>query len=464
MSKSYVSFVRIAALFTVVISSFSFVIHNFRGKESKSEPETIVVLEENDRLQEELFKESAEARNAGAVEVISHTITSGETLSSILREQGMKPETIHTMVCALQKVFNPHKLQAGQVLTLRLGAVGSSLPQENHDRFLSLNFQNGGGDQIEVVRNGDTFTAHKESVQLTPVQRIVTGNISGNFYNSLLKEGVPASVIKEAVLALSHEVNWQHDPKAGDMFQLMFDGHEDTHGKLVRVGNLKYVGFAPKGKWRKAYGFTHPDGRTAYYNERGEGLVQSLLHPPIEPSKMRITSRFGWRKSHPVLGYRKMHKGVDFGAPTGTPIMAAGNGVVVKAGWNGAYGKYILIRHNNEYSTAYAHLSKIHVKVGTRVKQKQLIGRVGTTGRSTGPHLHYEVIRRGRHINPLGVKHLPVQKLSGATLKKFHKLRQTYDASMNQPSVTHTAFNAQESELISTKDTLLQPISYKVKS
>ncbi|MBO6838055.1 MAG: M23 family metallopeptidase, partial [Alphaproteobacteria bacterium] len=168
--------------------------------------------------------------------------------------------------------------------------------------------------------------------------------------------------------------------------------------------------------------FQDDDGRIDYYDAKGQSVRRALLRTPVEGA--RISSGFGKRK-HPILGYTKMHKGLDFAAPSGTPIYAAGDGVVEAAGWNGGYGRYIRIRHNGTYSTAYAHLSRIdsRIKPGARVDQRQIIGYVGTSGRSTGPHLHYEVHVNGRQTNPLGVK-LPTGKtLAGAELARFERVR-----------------------------------------
>jgi murein DD-endopeptidase MepM/ murein hydrolase activator NlpD len=178
------------------------------------------------------------------------------------------------------------------------------------------------------------------------------------------------------------------------------------------------------GKTITLYRFkTNDDGITDYYDEKGQSVRKSLMRTPIDGA--RLTSGFGKRK-HPVLGYTKMHRGVDFGARTGTPIMAAGNGVVEFAARNGGYGNYVRIRHNNSYKTAYAHMSKYGkgIRKGTQVKQGQIIGYVGTTGRSTGPHLHYEVHKNGTQINPLSVKLPAGRKLEGKMLTAFNATKE----------------------------------------
>jgi murein DD-endopeptidase MepM/ murein hydrolase activator NlpD len=186
----------------------------------------------------------------------------------------------------------------------------------------------------------------------------------------------------------------------------------------VRGGDLLYARLTLSGRDLEAYRFMLPDGSVEYYDRTGKSLRKFLLRTPVDGA--RLSSRFGMRR-HPILGYTRMHKGVDFAAPSGTPIYAAGNGKVTKAGRNGGYGNYVEIRHNGEYSTAYAHLSRFAkgMSPGQRVSQGQVIGYVGTTGRSTGPHLHFEVRRQGSQINPLKLKSVALGQLGGNDLERF---------------------------------------------
>ncbi len=348
-------------------------------------------------------------------------IGSGDTIMSVLSSLGMIREQAYLAVEALRKVYNPKALKVGQQL---------HVVYKNDDKagisLISVDFKTSAGSDIALRYKNGEFSAEKFEVKLTTVQRKITGTINSSFYSAALKRGVPARIVKEAISALSYDINWQHDPKSGDAFEIMYEVMEDAEGNVIKAGELKFAAFAPKGNWRKIYAFQTNAGTTGYFNTKGESVVKSLLQTPLDPSRMRITSKFGRRKD-PMQNYTKMHKGVDFGAPTGTPVMSAGDGTIVKAGWNGAYGNYILVRHNSEYCTAYAHLSKIHVKPGTKVKQRQLIGAVGSTGRSTGAHLHYEVIHKGVQVNPQLVKQLPTAKLEGKEFAKFQKIKATLD-------------------------------------
>jgi murein DD-endopeptidase MepM/ murein hydrolase activator NlpD len=367
---------------------------------------------------------------------IKTTISIGknETLTTVLTGLGFDRKQAAHAIAELQKIYNPRALKQGQDLSVDYTAASEGIPAQLN----SLNFKTSAGNSIELKYDKGQFIAQKIDLKLTKTLRKVEGTINSNFYSAALKRGVPASIVKEAISALSYDVNWQHDPKSGDEFKLLFEAHEDEDGNIIKVGDLKFAAFAPQGNWRRIYAFKTASG-CGFYNDKGESVVRCLLATPIDSTKMRITSRFG-RRTHPILGYSKMHKGIDFGAPTGTPVASAGDGIVVKAGWNGNYGNYVLVKHNNQYSTAYAHLSKIHVKVGQRIRQRQNIGAVGTTGRSTGPHLHYEVISNGQQVNPLSIKQLPAVRLNKKELAKFQEIKAQCDVDISKAtSVTQLA-------------------------
>ncbi|MBX3487389.1 MAG: peptidoglycan DD-metalloendopeptidase family protein [Candidatus Paracaedibacteraceae bacterium] len=345
------------------------------------------------------------------------TISKNETLLTALTNLGFDRKHATHAINELKKVYNPRAIKQGQTITVQFITADDVHPA----RLKAMNFKTSGGNSIELTYENEQFLAKKFELKLVKSLRKVEGTINSSFYSAALKRGVPASIVKEAISALSYDINWQHDPKSGDEFKVLFEVFEDENGNVIRTGELKYAAFAPQGTWKRIYAFK-TNGGTGFYNDRGESVVKSLLATPIDPTRMRITSKFG-RRNHPILGYSKMHTGVDFGAPTGTPVSSAGDGVVVKACWNGAYGNYVEVRHNNQYSTAYAHLSKISVKPGQKIRQRQNIGSVGTTGRSTGPHLHYEVISHGKKINPLSVKQLPAVRLNKKELNLFQDVK-----------------------------------------
>ena len=226
----------------------------------------------------------------------------------------------------------------------------------------------------------------------------------------------------DLIRAYSYEVDFQRDIRKGDRFEVMFERLYDSDRGLVYTGNLLYAALTLGRTTLEIYRHQPAGGEADYFNGRGESVRKDLLRTPIDGA--RISSRYGERK-HPILGYTKMHRGVDFAAPKGTPIYAAGDGVIVALGRNGAYGKYVRIRHNSQYTTAYGHLSRYAkgMESGRRVKQGQVIGYVGSTGRSTGPHLHYEVSYQGSRINPMSLKLPAGYKLEGEELTAFQEAR-----------------------------------------
>jgi len=203
---------------------------------------------------------------------------------------------------------------------------------------------------------------------------------------------------------MSFSVDFQREVQSGDQFELIYDSAIDKlTGERLSTDSLEYAGIVLSGKKMGFYRFVHPNGKEGWYDRNGESAVRTLMRTPVNGA--RLSSGFGMRR-HPVTGYSAMHKGLDFAVPKGTPVLAAGTGHIEFAGWNGSYGKYIRIRHNSTYKTAYAHLSGLAagIRNGYQVQQGEVIGYVGSTGRSTGPHLHYEILVNNRKLNPLTVK------------------------------------------------------------
>ncbi|MCR5506466.1 MAG: M23 family metallopeptidase [bacterium] len=239
-----------------------------------------------------------------------------------------------------------------------------------------------------------------------------------------VQQGIPYNVIDKFYEIFSFDVDFERDIYPGDKFQIMYEQLYSDNGEYLGSGNVIFASLylnSRRSEFR-LFRYENQKGTVGYYDENGKGASKTLKKTPINGA--RISSKYGNRK-HPVLGYSKAHKGVDFAAPTGTPIPAAGSGKVVFRGWINGYGNYIKIRHNGTYSTAYAHMSrfKSDVKTGTQVKQGQIIGYVGSTGLSTGPHLHYEIIKDGIQVNPLSVKLPSIQNLSGNEIAKFTSVR-----------------------------------------
>jgi len=237
------------------------------------------------------------------------------------------------------------------------------------------------------------------------------GSIESSLYSTAINLGIKPNIIVEFARLYGFQVDFQRDIWKGDSFQIIYEEYKNNEGTIIEIGDIIYASLNLQNNELKLYKFEHEENQIDYFDENGKSMRKTLMKTPINGA--RLSSSFGKRK-HPILGFTKMHSGTDFAAPTGTPIMASGDGIVLKAGWCGGGGNCVKLKHNSVYQTVYAHMSKFGrgVKKGARVKQGQIIGYVGSTGLSTGPHLHYEVIENGKKINSQKLK-LP----SGQTLK-----------------------------------------------
>lgn len=344
--------------------------------------------------------------------------TEGDTLAEVLKDAGASHADTAAAVAALGKRYNPRLIKAGQEITVafkpRIGFDGTA---EATGRLSGFSMAPDYTRLIAVSRSDKGgFTVTEEERKLSRNLVRATGEIRDSLFVAASRAGLPASVLAELIRAYSWDVDFQRDIKPGDHFEIMFERFRGENGSLVHEGRILYAALRLSGKRRSIYFHTLADGQSDYFNEKGRSARRALMRTPIDGA--RLSSGFG-RRLHPVLGYMKEHRGVDFAAAPGTPVYAAGDGVVEEAGWNGDYGKYVRIRHNSEYSTAYAHMNSIKTGKGKRVRQGQLIGHVGTTGRSTGPHLHYEILKGGVRTNPLNVKMQAGRELKGPALTRF---------------------------------------------
>ncbi|MBT5665265.1 MAG: M23 family metallopeptidase [Rhodospirillaceae bacterium] len=267
------------------------------------------------------------------------------------------------------------------------------------------------------------------------------GVIKSSLYLAGQRAQVPPIILAKLTQIFSFDVDFQRDVQAGDRFTVMYERLSDEQGKQWGVGKILIAEMTLSGKAIRLYRHKTADGKTDYYNDKGQSARKSLTLTPIDGA--RISSGYGRRK-HPILGYNKMHRGVDFAASRGTPIYAGGRGVVEMAGRNGAYGRYIRIRHNATYKTAYAHMKGFAkgIRKGRRVKQGQVIGYVGTSGRSTGPHLHYEILKNKRQVNPRRLNLPSGRKLRKKELAQFLAVRTGLEKRYAAlPSATQVAAN-----------------------
>lgn len=345
----------------------------------------------------------------------------GDTLISMLNDIGISYDQARQVVNSIRPVYNPRKLTAGQNISVRLkkSTNESGAPVVSK---LSIPLTRTSSIELKQLSSDDDKAYDVQKVEVPVEKKIVRtgGKISSSLYNTGIKSGLPPALIGELINAYSYDVDFQRDIKNGDAVDVLFERQQTLKGDATGYGSVLFAELNLRTRDIKIYRHVDKDGNADYYNEKGESLRKALLRTPVNGA--RITSKFGKRR-HPILGYTKMHRGVDFGAPTGTPIYAAGDGVVRFVGRKGGYGNYVRIKHNSTYSSAYAHISRFAkgLKPGKKVKQGQIIAYVGSTGRATGPHLHYEILAHNKQINPSGIKFKTGTILKGTELAKFKK-------------------------------------------
>ena len=363
----------------------------------------------------------------------------GDNLMGVLMRAGADRTVAHAAIQSLKGSYDPRRdLNVGDELQIVFGP-GDASSTETTDADVTGNFVLARltlpvsyDRQIDVSRDDKGgFVASEVARHVEREVVEASGQIGTSLFVDASAAGLPARVLAELIRIYSFDVDFQRDIWQGDKFELMYEQFRDKKGDVVHHGDIHYAKLTLRDTALPLYRYTTSKGNLDYFNTKGQSVRKTLMRTPIDGA--RLSSRFGKRK-HPILGYTRMHAGVDFAAPKGTPIYAAGSGTVVQAGRNGGYGKYVRIRHNGTFQTAYAHMTRFAKKTrrGARVKQGQIIGYVGSTGRSTGPHLHYEVLRNGRRINPRSVRIPSGEKLKGAELKKFIALRDARDSEFAQ--------------------------------
>ena len=342
---------------------------------------------------------------------VEHKISAGETFESILNGYFVSKEEINEIKKKLSKKINLNKLSTNQKIKFTL--------DQSTNLIKDFIFQVSNTEKIYLSRDIKTDQFNSK-ILVTKLKKKIIYNeniILQSLYKSAVDKKVPPSVIVEFARIYGFQVDFQRDIKKRDNFQIMYEILVDDSGKSIETGNILYANLKLSGENNSLYYFNKKESE-GHYDKNGRSVKKALMKTPINGA--RLSSPFGMRK-HPIDGFNKMHRGTDFAAPMGTPIMASGNGKIKKAGWCGGGGNCIVIKHNSTYQTVYAHLSKFAkgIRSGVRVKQGQTIGYVGSTGKSTGPHLHYEVIVNGKRINSQTLK-LPSGKiLKGDERKLF---------------------------------------------
>ena len=336
---------------------------------------------------------------------VNHKILKNETFDKILNIYFIPQDEIEEIKKELRKDINLNNLKTNQVIKF-------TIDRFKNKKIKYFLYPISRTEKVELVRRLDTDIFKKKTIITNLNKKIVfkEGKILESLYKTASDLGVPPNIIIEYARIYGFQVDFQRDIKKNDNFQIMFEIFEDDNGKIFETGNVIFANLRLSGVNNRLYYFD-VKGSRGYYNKNGKSVKKALMKTPINGA--RLSSKFGMRK-HPIDGYNKMHRGTDFAAAQGTPIMASGDGIVTRAKWCGGGGNCIKIKHNSTYQTVYAHMLKfaLGIKSGVRVRQGQVIGYVGSTGKSTGPHLHYEVIMNGKKINSQTLK-LP----SGRSLK-----------------------------------------------
>jgi murein DD-endopeptidase MepM/ murein hydrolase activator NlpD len=371
-------------------------------------------------------------------------LAKGETLIDALTDRGVSADAAQALLAAIEPVFPSRMMKEGTEFELTLDRQLDFYGREVTFP-VELSFQPGPNETLTVQADEDgRFIAAIEGAKAGTKSKYAEFNhfrtkakVGSSLYGTAKDNKVPDYIISELTRIFSYDVDFQRQVKASDSFEVFY-GNPLT-GSSAKRKVLHYAQLTLDGKTKTLFRYTTADGQTDYYDEQGRSAQKSLLKTPV--SGARLTSGFGMRR-HPLLGYSMMHTGVDFGVPQGTPIRAAGSGVVQIAGRHGAYGITVEIKHNKTYETLYAHMSKLAagIRQGVKVNQGQVIGYVGSTGRSTGPHLHYEVRVNDRPVNPTRIKAAGGKQLAGRELAKFNQMKQRVLAMMQQaPSALQVA-------------------------
>ena len=332
----------------------------------------------------------------------NHKIKSGETFDKILSEYSIEKEEIIAIKESLSKKFNINKLNTNQKIEIILDKTNNKIKE-----FI---FQISNTEKIYLSKNSDELKFNEKIISIKLDKKIIYKEniILQSLYKAATDQNIPPNTIIEFARIYGFQVDFQRDIRKEDKFQIMYEVFIDKNKKVIETGEILYANLKLSGQDNPLYYFNEED-HEGHYDKNGKSVQKALMKTPINGA--RLSSSFGMRK-HPIDGFNKMHRGTDFAAPKGTPIMASGNGIIKKVGWCGGGGNCIKIRHNSTYETVYAHMSKFArgIKNGVRVKQGKTIGYVGSTGKSTGPHLHYEVIVNGKKVNSQKLK-LPSGKI-----------------------------------------------------
>ena len=429
------------------------------------------VQSQSSNLDRALNAERAKPRST--IETHTVTLDAGDTLAGALENAGISADDANAAIAALTKVYSPRSLRAGLAFDITYNThpdvSGANDPSSDDDdngdlskakavqgepiaRLLTIKFSPTVDHDITVTRAADgSFQANDVVKQLVSHVHRAGASIDGSLYLSAMRAGIPADIVRDMGQMFSYKVDLQRDLHPGDSFEVFYDYYYTPEGQAAKKGNISYAVMRLGGKQIVLYRYqADPNAPAEYFDATGESAKGMLMKTPVDGA--RITSGFGMR-FHPVLGYSRMHKGVDFGVPIGTPVMAAGSGTIAFMGWESGYGRFVQVNHGNGFATAYGHLSRFApgLHVGSRVGQAQVIAYSGNTGLASGPHLHYEIREHNQQVNPLSVKMAQGRKLGGKELRTFQAERLKIDDQMASTKLeTKVADATQAANLRST--------------
>ena len=397
-----ISFLIIFSLIFFISSSIS----NKKNRENKNNFKEITKTSEFANLTNFLL-----SKINSPYDEINYVIKNNDTVEKILKNYKIKKEDITSISAKLneKKLTN---IYSGRKLSLIIKKL-----EDGSNTIVNLVYPINNTTSVEIRKSQSNFLVKENILQLYKKEVVVKNIIKNNLYTAATDSGIEPNIIIEFARVFGFEVDFQRDIRKGDWFEILYEKFEDDNNKVRDTGKIIYASMYVNGEEINLYNFNYKNVKE-YYDIKGKSITKSLMKTPINGA--RLSSSFGMRK-HPILGYNKMHRGTDFAAPSGTPIMASGSGTVTRARWCGGGGNCVKIKHNSTYETIYAHMKSFAkgIKEGRKVKQGQIIGYVGSTGLSTGPHLHYEVLVNGKKVNSQRLK-LPSGKiLKGEERKQF---------------------------------------------
>ena len=411
-------FASIIFLILIIFLFTNFI--NNRNLENQNNLKTIANTSEFSNLSKFLF-----SKISSPYEAINYTIKNNDTIEKILKSFNINKNDIKTISVKLRqkKLSN---IYSGRKLSLIYKKL-----EDGTNTVVNLLFPINNTSSIEVRKTQSDFYIKENILKLYRKEVVVKNNIKNNLYNAAVSSKIEPNIIVEFARIFGFEVDFQRDIRKNDWFEIYYEKFIDDNGKVRDTGKIIYASMYVNGEEINLYSFKYKNNDLEYYDIKGKSITKSLMKTPINGA--RLSSSFGMRK-HPILGYNKMHRGTDFAAPSGTPIMASGSGTITRARWCGGGGNCVKIKHNSTYETIYAHMKSFAkgIKEGRKVKQGQIIGYVGSTGLSTGPHLHYEVIVNGKKVNSQKLK-LPSGKiLKGNERKEFELERIKIDLKLSE--------------------------------